>query len=153
MQMYWNEIEVANAELHVAPDFAVKLNVGLPATKQFAEIVAAVDRIGELLDYFAETDAKLNDEIRQHLRSLGYELMAFDNVPYFNNPFFNRNWEMHALAANNARTDLTVAVKQAEIRFLEEYSKTHPNEVEALAALEAAKQELHIMAVSTAYFD
>ena len=153
MQGYWNEIEVVNAEKHVASNFAVRLNVGLPATKQFAEIGAAVDRIAELLRYFAETDTTLNDEIRQHLKSLGYDLAAFDSVPYFKNPFFNRNWEMHALAANNSYADLVVAVKQAEVRFLEEYVKTHPNEGNTLAAFETAKQELHLMAVSSGYAD
>lgn len=153
MQVYWNEIEAENAENHVAPDFAVRLNVGLPATKQFDEIGAAVVRIEELLNYFSETDTTLNDEIRQHLKSLGYDLAAFDNVPYFKNPFINRNWEMHALAAYNTITDLVVAVKQAEVRFLEEYAKTHPNESEALVALETAKQELHIMALSAGYAD
>lgn len=153
MQTYWNEVEVANAEKHVAPDFTVRLNVRLPATKQFAEISAAVDRIAELHRYFAETDSTLNDKIRQHLKSLGYDLSAFDSVPYWKNPFFNRNWEMHALAASNAHTDLIVAVKQAEVRFLEEYAKTHPNEADALAALETTKQELHIMAVSAGYAD
>ena len=153
MQLYWNEIATANTELHVAPEFAVRLNVGLPATQQFAEIGAAVDRIAEILGYFAETDASLNEEIRLHFKSLGYDLAAFDEVSYFKNPFFNRNWEMHALAANNAHTDLVVAVKQAEVRFLEEYVKTHPNEYDALAALEAAKKELHVMAVSAGYAD
>lgn len=153
MQTYWNGIEIANAELHVAPDFAVRLKVGLLATRQFAEIGAAVDRIAELFGYLAETDATLNEEIRQHLKSVGYDLAAFDNVPYVKNPFFNRNWEIHALAANNAHTDLVVALKQAEVRFLEEYAKTHPNESEALIALEAAKQELHVMAVSAGYAD
>lgn len=153
MQAYWNQIKVANAESHVAADFAVRLNIGLSATKQFAEIGAAVDRIAELLSYFAQTDTSLNDEIRQYLKSLGYDLAAFDSAPYFKNPFFNRNWEMHALAANNARTDLVVAVKQVEVRFLEEYVKTHSNEADALASLEAAKQELYVMAVSAGYAD
>jgi hypothetical protein len=153
MQAYWNEIEVANAENHIAPDFAVRLNVGFPAIKQFSEISASVDRIAELFSYFSKTDTALNDEIRRHLKSLGYDLNAFDSVPYFMNPFFNRNWEMHALAANNAYIDLVVAVKQAEVRFLEEYVKTHPNEDDALASLETAKQELRVMAVSAGYAD
>ena len=153
MHSFWDEIATANAELHVAPEFAVRPHVGLPATQQFVEIGAAVDRLAELLGYFAETDASLNDEIRLHLKSLGYDLAAFDEVPYFKNPFFHRNWETHALAASNAHTDLVVAVKQAEVRFLEEYVKTHPNESDALAALEAAKKELHVMAVSAGYAD
>lgn len=153
MQSYWDEIAIANTELHVVPEFAVRLHVGLPATQQFVEIDAAVDRLAELLGYFAETDASLNDEIRLHLKSLGYDLAAFDEVPYFENPFFHRNWEMHALAANNAHTDLVVAIKQAEVRFIEEYIKIHHNESDALATLEAAKKELHVMAVSAGYAD
>ena len=153
MKAYWDEIEIANTEKHVAPDFAVRLNVGLSAINQFAEIDAAVDRIAELLSYFAKADTALNDEIRQYLKSLEYDLENFDSVPYFKNPFFSRNWEMHAMAANNALTDLIVAVKQAEVRFLEEYAKTHPNECDSLAALETAKQKLHVMAISTGYAD
>jgi len=153
MRLYWNNIAITNAELHVAPEFAVRLNVGLLATQQYVEIGAAVERIVELLGYFAETDASLNDEIRLHLKSLGYDLAAFDEVLYFKNPFFNRNWEMHALAANNAHIDLVVVVKQAEVRFLEEYVKTHPNEYDALVAFEVAKKELRTMAVSAGYAD
>ncbi|WP_317201053.1 hypothetical protein [Janthinobacterium sp.] len=153
MQAYWNEIEVANDEKHVSPDFAVKINVGIPATRQFAEIGAVIDRILEILSHFAESDTTLNEEIRRHLKSLGYDVAAFDSVPYFKNPFFNRNWEMHALAVNNTHTNLVVALKQTEVRFLDEYVKTHPSDGESLAALETAKQKLHDMAISTGYAD
>ena len=153
MQFYWDEIVNANTQLHVAPEFAVQLRVGLSPAQQFVEIDSAVNRLSELLGYFSETDACLNDEIRLHLKSLGYDLAAFDEVPYFKNPFYHRNWEMHALAANNAHTDLVVVVKQAEVRFLEEYIKTHHNERDALVALEGAKKELHLMALSAGYAD
>ncbi len=67
--------------------------------------------------------------------------------------FFNRSWEVHSLAVNNVLTDLTVALKQAEVRFLAEYVKTHSNESNAIAAFEAAKKDLHEMAVSVGYAD
>lgn len=153
MQAYWNEIEVANTENHVAPGFAVRLKFGLSASKQFAEVSTAVDRIAELLSYFAETDKTLNDEIREHLKSLGYDLKNFDRAQHFENSFRNRNWEMHSLAANNALTDLVVALKQTEVRFLEEYANTHPTESDSLASLETAKRELQEMAVSAGYAD
>jgi hypothetical protein len=153
MQTYWNKIAVANTESHVAPDFAVKLNVTLPAIELFSEIDLALDRIAELFSYFAKSDSALNDEIRQYLNSIGYDLAAFDNVPYFKNAFFNRNWEMHGLAVNNVFTDLVALVKQAEVRFLEEYVKTHPNECDAFASLESAKDNLNLIAVSAGYAD
>ncbi|MEN5286261.1 hypothetical protein ABE494_10010 [Stenotrophomonas lactitubi] len=153
MRAYWNQIDASNAGQHVAPEFSVKLNVSLSATKQFAEIGAAVDRIADLLNYFANSDRSLIEEIRSHLEILGYDLSAFDSTPYFENPFFNRNWEMHELASNNAQVDLVVAIKQAEVRFIEQYVKTNPDDGEVLAALEDAKQQLRVMAVSAGYAD
>lgn len=153
MRSFWSEIEIENTKEHLVPDLAVKFDIGLPATKLFSEIGSALDRLKDILNYFADADSKLNNEIRQHLASLGYDLAPFDGVPYVENPFLQRNWEMHALAVNNTFMDLIVAVKQSEIRFLEEYVKTHPYEVDTLAALETAKQEFHRMAVSTGYAD
>ncbi|SIT04044.1 hypothetical protein [Achromobacter sp. MFA1 R4] len=153
MQTYWSGLQDANERLHVAPEFAVKLSIGTSAVDQFAEAKKAVSRLSEILSSFAEADSLLNEEIKSHFFALGYDLTAYDNVPYYRNPFFKRNWEMHALAANNTLTDLVVVLKQAEVRFLEEYVKTHSNEAEAIARLETAKEELHEMAVSTGYAD
>lgn len=153
MQSYWSGIATANEALHIAPEFAVKLRVGTAAAEQFTEIGKSVDRLAEILTDFANSDSTLNEEIRTHLKSLGYDETTYDAVPYFENPFFNRNWEMHALAANNTLMDLVVALKQAEVRFLEEYVKTHSNEFDAIASLDAAKQELHEMAISVGYAD
>lgn len=153
MKAYWSSLQEANEKYHVAPDFAVRVNIGTSAVNQFSEITKAVSRIFEIMSGFAEADSALNEEIKSHLSALGYDLAAYDNVPYHRNPFFNRNWEMHALAANNALTDLVVVLKQAEVRFLEEYVKTHSNEAEAAALLETAKKELHEMAISAGYTD
>lgn len=153
MASYWEGIAISNHERHVAPEFAVKVQVGIEAQKQFNELDKAVQRIAELFTYFSECDSSLNEEIRTHLKLLEYDLTAYDAAPYFKNPFFNRNWEMHALAANNALTDLVVLKKQAKVRFLEEYVKTHPNESTAIDALETAKQEMQSIAVSAGYVD
>lgn len=153
MQAYWSGLQIANEKLHGAQEFAVRLGIRTNAAKQFTEVTKAVNRLSEILVGFADADSALNEEIRSHLATLGYDLTAYDYVPYYSNPFSNRNWEMHAIAANNTLTDLIVVLKQAEVRFLEEYVKTHSNETEAIEWLEAAKKELHEMAISTGYVD
>lgn len=153
MQAYWNGLQSAQEKLHVAPEFAVSLSIGTKAADQFTDVTKAVSRFSEILVGFADADAALNEEIRSHLVTLGYDLTAYDDVQYYRNPFFNRNWEMHALATNNTLTDLVVVLKLAEVRFLEEYVKTHSNETDAIEGLEVAKKELHEMAISTGYAD
>ncbi|MBB3122462.1 hypothetical protein [Pseudoduganella violacea] len=153
MQTYWSTLQDANERLHVVPELAVKLNTGTRAVDQFAEVTKVVCRLSEILSSFAEADSMLNEEIRSHLGALGYDLTTYDNVQYYLNPFLNRNWEIHALVVNNTFTDLIVVLKQAEVRFLEEFVKTHSNETEAIMRLEAARGELHKMAVSMGYAD
>ena len=153
MQAYWSGLQSDHEKLHVALEFAVGLSIEAKAVDQFTDVTHVVSRLSEILVGFADADSALNEEIRSHLATLGYDLTAYDDVPYYRNPFFKRNWEMHALAANNSITDLVVVLKQVEVRFLAEYVKTHSNETEAIASLEAAKKELHEMAISAGYAD
>ena len=153
MQAYWQSIETANTSLHVAPEFAVRLHVATAATALFVEIDKSVERLSAILVDLADRDMTLNAEIQAHLKALGYDTAPYDAVPYFKNPFRNRNWETHALAVNNTLTDLVVALKQAEVCFLSEYVKTHSNDSSGIASLEAAKAELHEMALSAGYAD
>ena len=153
MRSYWLRLAAADATLHVAPEFAVNLCPEIAAVAQFAEIEKSVRILVDVLAALAKSDAVLNDEIRAHLQALGYELADYDKVPYFENPFWSRNWETHSLLVHNTLTDIIVALKQAEVKFLEEYVKTHSNEVDALGRLEIAKGELREMAVSTGYAD
>lgn len=153
MEEYWTSLEHANRNDHIVPDFAVPIRVGMPASQQFADLQKSLMRLEEFHRDLARADESLNEDIREHLTSLGYDLTAFDAVPYYMNPCFNRNWEVHNLALPNNCADLRVALKQTEVRFLQEYAKTHPNESAVLERLEAAKLELQEMAVSVGYMD
>lgn len=153
MQAYWSDVCDANESRHIVSDRAVRLNIEANGVNQFIELMRAVERISEILGGFADSDSSLDNEIRSHLAALGYDLSRYDGVAYYSNPFVNRNWEMHSLAATNALTDLAVLLKRAEVRFLEEYVKTHSNEVEAIARLESAKSELRELATSAGYVD
>jgi hypothetical protein len=153
MEGYWAGIAHANQHGHVLPELAVPIPVGTPASQQFADVYRSLDRLREVLGNLSSKDDSLNAEIRKHLHSLGYDLTSYDSLPYYENPFIHRNWETHMLAVNNTLTDLVVALKQVEVRFLEEYAKTHFNESAVLERLEKAKSELHEMAISAGYVD
>lgn len=153
MEGYWTALEHANRNEHVIPELAVPIRTGMPASEQFADLYKSLERLTRFHADLLTADKSLNADIRKHLASLGYDLKAYDAVPYYENPFFDRNWEIHNLALPNFSTDLLVALKQTEVRFLEEYAKTHCNDAAALEKLEAAKADLHRMAVSTGYID
>ncbi len=153
MEDYWAAIDDANRNSHIVPNLAVPVSTGAHASDQFAEVYKSLERLSQRLEDLSAMDHTLNDEIRSHLASLGYDLAPYDLVPCSANPFLHRNREVHALAIPNARIDLVVAIKQTEVRFLEEYAKTHSNEAAALDKLKSAKDELNKIAVSMGYAD
>jgi hypothetical protein len=153
MENYWAAVSDANAHAHVIPELAVRISTGTSASHQFSEIYDAMKRLYGFLNDLSESDRCLNDEIRKHLLSLGYDLTAYDALPYYSNPFSDRNWEIHFLAITNTCTDIAVALKLAEVRFLEEYVKTHPSDSSAEEKLDSVKDELHKIATSAGYVD
>lgn len=153
MNEYWSAVVTSNRESHVVPQLSVRIPVSTAADGVFAQLRQAITRIGEVFEYLASADETLNAEIREHLIALRYDLAAYNGVPHYRNPFENRNWEMHALAARNVLTDVYVALQELEVRFYEEYIKTRPTDVKAKHALEAAKLALKEMAVSVGYAD
>jgi hypothetical protein len=153
MERYWSAISDANTNAHVIPEFAVPISVSTAASQQFSDVYRSMERLRGFLHDLWASDQSLNDEIRSHMRSLGYDLTSYDAVPYYKNPFSNRNWQIHFLAITNTCTDIFVALKQTEVRFLEEYVKTHPSDSSAVEKLESVKAELHKIATSAGYVD
>lgn len=153
MELYWNHITKLNSDHHVAQDFAVPIRPKSSPIGIFQDIRSACFRIEELTVFLHKCDAKLNTEVREHLIKLGYNLAAYDAVPYYQNPFYNRLWEVHSLAFPNSFTDLSMAISIAEIQYLQEHLKTHPSDSTAILRLAEAKADLQKIADKVGYCD
>lgn len=149
---YWESIEQAKVE-HIAPDFAVYIDGSVNAANQFKRLSQAIEGLSSFHLLLANSDKVLNEEIRGHFHSLGYDLTLYDGVSYYKNPFYSRSWEIHELAVRNAMTDLLVSLEQCEVRFLEEYIKTNPNDKTACTRLAEVREQLLISARSAGYAD
>jgi hypothetical protein len=153
MSAFWEQVKHVNENEHVAPDFAVQIKTGLSPVGVFAELYKAANRIQEFTDFLREGDATLNDEVVKHLTTLGYDVTAFESVPYYKNPVSNRGWEIHNLGIPNSLTELYASIMNAEIRYLEEYLKTHANDQVAWSRLEELKKEMLEAAKTMGYLD
>lgn len=153
MEEYWATISNENDHHHVIPDLAVHIATGTPASEQFVEVYKALECLSGFVTQLRDSDTSLNEDIRNHLKSLGYDLNAYDAVPYYYNPFINRNWGVHSLGVQNSSIDVYVGLKLAEVRFLEEFVKSHPTQVSAIEKLELVKSELKELATSAGYAD
>lgn len=153
MLKYWSSVERANKTEHVTPDFAVEIHAHKSPLELFEALYRSAENIEMFTNDIREWDYTLNEEIRAFLLKHGYDIAAYDAVKYYENPFANRGWEIHNLGIPNSFTDLRVLMLQVEVRFLEEYLKTHGNDGAAIIRFENIKTELIEMARSAGYAD
>jgi len=153
MLKYWAEVERVNQNEHVAPDFSVPINANRSPKELFATLYKAASDLEHFTDVLREWDYSLNEELRSFLIKAGYDPTSYDAIPYYENPFANRAWEIHNLGIPNRFTDLRVCILQVEVRFLEEYLKTHANDGAAALRFNEAKDELMGVARSVGYAD
>jgi len=153
MEEYWSEIEFLNTVKHVCAEFAVPVNANgtfLEIIKNVRDLVEDVDEVNR---YFEESDELIMKEMLGFLRELGYDTAKVERVPYYKNPFSNRNWEMRNLRLRNTMTMLHVGLYQMELKYLEEYLKTNVDDAVARARLDELKEDFKTVAQTAGFAD
>lgn len=119
---FWKRIDAIDHVEPIVPDLKMVVDQSKSIEELIQNVDELLDNIRRLFADFSVSDDRLNEEIRMFLGKLGYDLSMYDKVPYCENPFINRNWESHALAATNIINHLTMVVYQLIIRLLEKSS-------------------------------
>ena len=150
MQLYWSSIDRLNQVEHYNLDSGLVMEVNGQAS--FDEVIAdahnAVSGIEALLNRLRESDEALVEDLNVLLELKNIPESTFTDVPYYQNPFENRNWESHNLGTPNWLLSLRIALTHIEVKYLSEYLKTNSNDNSARNKLDMAKQKLESYAVS-----
>jgi len=153
MESYWRQIEVLNTIEHDMPDLAIEVN----AKGTFREIIALarglVKDIEEVDEYFDESDRLLMPDLLKFLEQNGIDSTKIRSVPYYENPFVHRNWEMRNLRLRNDIKKLRIALLHVEIKFLEEYLKVSPGDATAAGRFEELKNAFKEIAQKAIHVD
>ncbi|EID7698684.1 MULTISPECIES: hypothetical protein [Vibrio] len=155
MQLYWSSIDRLNQVEHYNLDSGLAMEVNGQAS--FDEVIAdahnAVSGIEALLNRLRESDEALVEDLNVLLELKNIPESTFTDVPYYQNPFENRNWESHNLGTPNWLLSLRIALTHIEVKYLSEYLKTNSNDNSARNKLDMAKQKLESYAVSAMHVD
>ncbi len=155
MQFYWSSIDRLNQVEHYNLDSGLAMEVNGQAS--FDEVIAdahnAVSGIEALLNRLRESDEALVEDLNVLLELKNIPESTFTDVPYYQNPFENRNWESHNLGTPNWLLSLRIALTHIEVKYLSEYLKTNSNDNSTRNKLDMAKQKLESYAVSAMHVD
>lgn len=131
MDHYWAQIEQLNSIQHSLSEFAFDVE----ARKSFLDIMESCrENIGYLREFherFRQSDKKLPDDFANLLKIKGIDPKLFDDIPYYINPFENRNWDFHYLGIPNRTQQLNIDLMHMEIKYLEEFLKTNNKDKQA----------------------
>jgi len=139
MGSYWAKIERLNTLEHSMADLAFDIN----AQGSLSEIVKSChENIAYITDFhkaFHESDERLEKDFNELLAKKGIDPKIFDDIPYYENPFQIRNWELHNLGIPNRMQRLNIDLMHMEIKYWEEYLKTNSKDKQARTRLDHLK--------------
>lgn len=155
MEKYWAEIDRLNKLDHKFADSGLAMEVN--GAGSFFEIKAsvyeAVNRIENLLYSLNESDMDLKSDFENLLEKKGISPEKFQDIPYYEHPFENRNWELHNLGTSNLLQRLRLDLLHIEVKYLEEYLKNHRNDFQAKERFKKAKLALKKHAKTAIHLD
>lgn len=155
MEKYWSEIDRLNKIEHIFLDSGLAMDV--QGDSSFFDVIAsareAVNGIASLLESCRESDMSLNVDFETILAKKGVSPELFNDIPYYEHPFRNRNWELHNLGTPNWLQRLRIDLVHVEVKYFEEYLKTHSDDAMAKASFERAKAALRAYAKTAMHID
>lgn len=83
-------------------------------------------RFHDLLEMIASDYENLNEEIKNHLTSIGYDTEKWDQVPNFENPFFNKFWEATNIGFANFPIAMRSGIYQIALNYYFAAAKAEP---------------------------
>ena len=152
-EKFWARIERLNRVEHSMQELAFEINPKETFFDVLSSIKHGIDSIKGLLDSLRRGDEELPKEFRSMLIRKNIAPGLFSDVPYYENPFENRNWETHNIYSRNCLTSVGIDLVHLEVKYLEEYVLSHPKEAAATERLERARANLAELAQHAAHID
>lgn len=153
MESYWRDVERLNKYEHTFDELAFEVDAQATGIKILSDANKAFKMIEDLLDLFRESDHRLPKDFSGLLEKKRIDPNIFSDIPYYENPFENRNWESHNLASRNWMQSLQIALVHIEVKYLEEYLKTNSNDLIAKKRFKQVKEILKELAQNAIHAD
>lgn len=144
MEKYWADIDRLNKLDHIFADSSLTMDV--KGNSSFFDVLASaydtVNLIESSLESLQKSDESLQVDFGALLAMKGISSEIFNDIPYYENPFKNRNWESHNIGTPNFLQRLRIDLLHIEVKYLEEYLKTNSDDTKVKTIFEKAKDSL-----------
>lgn len=98
-KMFWGKIYSIHAE--DTSDLHRDFDITLSATDLMEIVERNFDEIENFIEHFELSDNYLMADLKSLCKLTGWDFERIEQIPYYENPFYIRNWEMHNIGRPN----------------------------------------------------
>ena len=125
-------------------DFKIQVNPDATVEDNLSDIQSQLAAIQKLFDEFRESDEQCMtdlDELAKNAKLCNRTIKKIHDVPYYENPFMNRMWELHNIKANNTMSNIYMHFLQLKVNVFRLLSETDHDNKNYIEKLEKAMKE------------
>jgi len=149
---YWNRQSNKTFDL---PDLKIERDFNSGIFDLINELDAWIQEIQKYCDICARSDSReiLNHDLEEIFTKLKLDYNQIQEIPYYENPFVNRNWEMHNLGNPNLFSHTSLCLNQLKVKITEELSANDPNNKELRKLLKEYRESFEEDYNNSYYYD
>ena len=149
---FWRKQSTKSFELS---DLKIERNFNLEIFDLFNELDGHIKHIRSYCDECAESDSSetLNTDLKELFEKAELDINILRSIPYYENPFENRNWEMHNIGRPNFFSHISLCLNQLKVKTVEELLKYDPENKQLMILIEEFRNEFEVDYESSYYVD
>lgn len=101
-----------------------------------------LERLKKLHEIINNSYDQMEADLDQIIKKLDFDVEEVKEIPYYENPFSNRDWDIRILGLNNFYIYLKCGILQLKVGALEREVVSNPKNKKLIAELEKAKENL-----------
>lgn len=137
----------------VAPvDMKIDFNFEQDIKESIDMLEYEIEGIEDFHDYISDSYSKMEEDLKQLLEKLEIDKKRIEEIPYYQNPFINRDWEMITFFPNRIKK-LKLAVLQIKLSYLHKKAEESMWSKELKEKIKKTKLELENVNTDVIYID
>lgn len=150
LDQFWKEMQSRWEELE--PSHRMEFDHRTDVLELIKALQDQIEGIQGFHEHMESSYGRLESDLKLVLERIGYDPAKIEEIPYYENPFINRDWEWITLFPNRL-TACRIALAQIRVKYLELLSQTSRRTKELAKTLDGAKRELENAVKSGYYID
>ena len=149
-EYFWKRLKDLRYEFE---DFKILRDFNSNLFELFEELDNRIKSIQEYCDLCATSDGNSMKDLEELCKKAEVDFEQIVCVPYYENPFVHRLWEMHNIGNPNLFSELNLCIGDIKVKILEEVLKSSPSNEIIKEALEKYRIEFEDLYKSSYYVD